>query len=208
MSAAMPLIRARQGGFTLVEMLVALAIFAMLSAAGVMLLRASIDTQAAVSARLGESGGINRLRAMLMHELATAQPRISRDETGTLRAAFVGNASSIAFVHGSGGDAGRPALGRVSYALDDGALVRRAGVRIDGALDGELAPLLHDVTALHWRYRARDGGWIETWAADDAARLPLAVELTVARRGGPPLTMRFLVAPDGLPAEGQVGGLT
>jgi general secretion pathway protein J len=208
MSAMIPPNRTQQTGFTLVEMLVALAIFAMLSAAGVMLLRASIDTQVAVSARLGESGGINRLRAMLTRELATAQPRVSRDENGTLRAAFVGSGSGIAFVHGSGGDAGRPALGRVSYMLDDGALVRRASARIDGGLDGELAPILHDVTALHWRYRARDGGWIETWAADDAARLPRAVELTVARRGGPPLTMRFLVAPDGLAPEGQTGGLT
>jgi general secretion pathway protein J len=207
-SAATPLIRARQGGFTLVEMLVALAIFAMLSAAGVMLLRASIDTQAAVSGRLGDSSGINRLRAMLTRELATAQPRISRNGEGLLRAAFVGEPESIAFVHGSGGDLGRPVLGRVSYALDNGALVRRASEAIDGGSDGDAATLVRDVTALHWRFRARDGGWMDRWAADDAARLPLAVELTLARRGGPPLTLRFLVAPDGIAPEGQTGGLT
>lgn len=207
MTRAGPL-HSKYQGFTLVEMLVALAIFAMLSAAGVMLLRASIDTQVAISAKLGESGGINRLRAMLTRELATAQPRLSRDESGSLRAAFVGSGQSISFVHGSGGEAGGPLIGRVSYALDNGALVRRASDRIDGGAEGEAATILREVTALNWRFRTRDGSWIDAWAADDAARLPLAVELTVARRGGAPLTMRFLVGPDGLSPDGLAGEAT
>ncbi len=46
-----------QAGFTLVEMLVALSIFAAIAAMGVTLLRSSIDTQDAVQGRLKTMGG-------------------------------------------------------------------------------------------------------------------------------------------------------
>ena len=195
-------------GFTLIEMLVALAIFAMVSAAGVMLLRASITTQASVSSRLGADGGLNRLRAMIGRELATAQARPSRDQQGSLRPAFSGTPAAFAFVHASAGDDTGAALARVSYAIEAGALIRRSTAALDGAADGEPATILRNVTSLTCRYRGVDGSWSDNWTADDAARLPRVVELTVQRSNGAPLTMRFLVAPDGLAPEGQAGGLT
>lgn len=195
-------------GFTLIEMLVALAIFAMVSAAGVMLLRASIATQASVSSRLSEGGGFNRLRAMLGRELATAQSRPSRDQQGSLRPAFSGTPAGFAFVHASAGDDSGAGLARVAYALEGGALVRRSTTALDGAADGDPATILRNVTTLACRYRGVDGSWNDSWTADDAARLPRMVELTVQRNVGAPLTMRFLVAPDGLAPEGQAGGLT
>lgn len=195
-------------GFTLIEMLVALTIFAMLSAAGVTLLRASINTQIAVSTRLATSGGINRLRAMLSRELATAQPRPSRDEQGSLRPAFTGSPTGFAFIHAAAASDSGLGVARVTYALDSNTLTRRTSAALDGASDGPPATILRDVTRLACRYRHVDGSWSDSWTADDAARLPLAVELTLERRGGTALTMRFLVAPDGLAPEGQAGGLT
>ena len=46
--------RGREAGFTLVELLVALVIFAMLSAAGVLLLSSSVRAQGAATEALGE----------------------------------------------------------------------------------------------------------------------------------------------------------
>ena len=46
--------RQSEAGFTLIELLVALAIFALISVAGVTLLRSGTDTQIAVKERLGE----------------------------------------------------------------------------------------------------------------------------------------------------------
>src|SRR3546814_12910032 len=46
----------RGNGFTLVEMMIALSIFAAIAAMGVGLLRSSVDTQDAVQARLQEIG--------------------------------------------------------------------------------------------------------------------------------------------------------
>lgn len=192
-----------QRGFTLVELLVALAIFAMVSAAGVVLLRSSIDTQTAVSKRLSEGGGVNRLRAILASELASAQPRPVRDQSGNPLPAFVGESGGIGFVHASDSGGIEGALGRSQYRLEGGALVRQASGAVDGANPGEPAPLVRDVTAARWRYRSLDGGWSDAWQPDDPARLPRAVELTLERRGGAPLVLRFLVGPDGLPPPGQ-----
>jgi len=46
-----------RNGFTLVEMLVALGIFALLAVAGVGVLRSSVDLQGAVDTRLTTIGG-------------------------------------------------------------------------------------------------------------------------------------------------------
>jgi general secretion pathway protein J len=192
-----------QRGFTLVELLVALTIFALISAAGVTLLRASIDTQTAVSKRLSEGGGVNRLRAILATELASAQPRAVRDESGNPLPAFVAESGGIAFVHAADSGTVDGTLSRSRYALESGALVRQATDRIDGASPGDAAPLVRDVTAMRWRYRSFDGGWSDNWQADDPARLPRAVELTLERRRSAPLVLRFLVGPDGLPPPGQ-----
>lgn len=190
-------------GFTLIEVLIALTIFAMISVAGVMLLRASVSTQAAVTQRLSEQGGINRLRAILSAELASAQPRPWRDDGGTQHPAFTGNAGEIIFVHAADAIAGASGLSRARYALTDGALVREAPGHVDGGANGNPAALVRDVTVMRWRFRALDGSWSEQWQEGESARLPRAVELTLERRGAAPLTLAFLVGPDGLPPPGQ-----
>lgn len=191
--------RCAEHGFTLVEMLVALAIFALVSAAGVMLLRSSVDTQIAVSARLGEGSAILRTRALLSADLASAQPRAVRDASGVQQTAFVSDGSGITFTHSASDDAGIERLERTRYALESGSFVRRSTSAVDGGGEAVAAVLVREVTGARWRVRNSDGGWSEGWSADNPARLPRAVELTLDRDGAPPLTMVFLVGPDGLP---------
>src|SRR5690348_16195565 len=79
-----------RNGFTLVELLVALTIFALLSAAGVTLLSFSVRAQASSDERLERLAEIRRAGALLTSDLAQAAPRISRDETGAVKPALVG----------------------------------------------------------------------------------------------------------------------
>ncbi len=195
-------LRSAEHGFTLIEMLVALTIFALIAAAGVMLLRASVDTQMAVAQRLSGESGMNRLRALLGADLASAQPRPWRDDSGRAMPAFIGGANQIQFVEAADAGPGHSGLKRVRYALANGAIVRTSPLHVDGGAEGPPAALLNGVTAAHWRFRSVDGAWSEGWAADMPERLPRAVELTIERRGGPPVTLAFLVAPDGLPPPG------
>ncbi|MEQ1510384.1 MAG: type II secretion system protein GspJ [Sphingopyxis sp.] len=185
-------------GFSLVEMLVALSIFAIVSTAGVMLLRTSIDTQGAVARQLTADSAISRLHALLASDLLAAQPRPSRAPDGSLRPALVGNAAEMSVVYASEGHGEEAGVGRATYRLLDGALVRDGTTHIDGERAGEPAIIARNVTALSWRYRGA-GGWSANWAPNRPDRLPRAVELIIARDRQPALTMQFLVAPDGLP---------
>ncbi|SKB30090.1 GspJ family type II secretion system protein [Sphingopyxis flava] len=185
-------------GFTLVEMLVALSIFAAIAAMGVGLLRSSVDTQDAVQARLKAMGGVNRLRAVMASDLAQTLPRATRGPSGEPVPAFIGSASGFAFVHGGAGalDAGpRPAVERVAYALVGDEWRRAAQPMLDGAPLGEGDRLAGEVRAAAVRYRDEAGNWSEAWNSGPTDRLPRAVEVRLTRTGRAPLVLLFLTAP-------------
>lgn len=168
-------------GFTLVEMLIALAIFGMITAAGVALLTLTVRTQETSSRLLDQVGTLRRLDALLTADLAQAAPRLSRDRDGHVRPAFIGGAGDrellLALVR-RGGDEG--IVQRVEYRLRAGRLERLAFAQIDGESRAVIAPLLAGVRQIRLRYRDREGGWSATWSPTDPTRLPRAVELVSA----------------------------
>lgn len=191
-----------QSGFTLVELMVALAIFGMLSAAGVALFASSVRSQEQVGRRLDALGAEARLSAILAADLGQAVPRIARDSRGAFVPAFsgsngVGAAPVLAFVRGgvsNPGEQPRGSLQRVQYRLRDGRLERVAFAAVDGSADEQVSVLADRVTRVALRYR--DGSaWSSTWQPLDPTVLPRAAELTVEWRDRPPLTMAFLVGP-------------
>lgn len=192
-------LRSAEHGFTLIEMLIALSIFAMIAAAGVLLLRGSIDTQLQMATRLDEGSAMIRLRALLASELASAQPRVGRGPAGEERAAMQGTADGLRFIHASAGEPGEAALSATRYAIENGALVRHATRALDGPADGTAAVLIRAIDSAQWRYRDATGAWSNSWNPTDARALPRAVELTVVEKGAAPIMLRFTVAPDGLP---------
>jgi general secretion pathway protein J len=187
-----------QHGFTLVEMLIALSIFAAIAAIGVGLLRSSIDTQDAVQVRLKAMGGINRLRAVMANDLAQALPRSTRGPSGEAVPAFIGSSTGFAFVHGGAGgiDAGpRPSVERVGYALVGSEWRRATQPMLDGTALDDGDRLIDEVAGAAVRYRDDRGQWSELWSSDPGDRLPRAVEVRLTRTGRAPLTMIFLTAP-------------
>jgi len=168
----------KRDGFTLVEMLIALTIFGMLTAAGVALLSLIVRTQATSERLLDEVGELRRLGALLTADLGQAAPRLSRDRDGRPRPAFVGAAGDgellLALVRG--GNDEEP-LQRVEYRLRDGRLERFAFARPDGDSRVTSIPLLSGVRTLRLRYRDRLGDWQPVWNVSDPTRLPRAVEL-------------------------------
>ena len=185
-------------GFTLVEMLVALSIFAVIAAMGVGLLRSSVDTQNAVQARLQGMSGINRARAVMANDLAQAVQRPTRGQAGEPVPAFVGSPTGFAFVHAGAGSldgSPRPNVERVGYALTGGEWRRAIQRMLDGTALSDGDRLIGDVTAAAVRYRDGQGNWSESWSSDPGDRLPRAVEVRLTRTGRAPLTMLFLTGP-------------
>ncbi|KFG89612.1 General secretion pathway protein J [Sphingobium herbicidovorans NBRC 16415] len=196
-----------EGGFTLIELLVALMIFAMLSAAGVLLLGNSVSAQAQIKVRLDDLAAVQRAGGALAADLGQAAPRISRTEIGTLAPAFWSHREGEAvpvlqFVRGGWdnlGDLPQPSLRKVEYWVRQGRLERRTYAQVDGAAGDEPAALLDNVDEVVLRFRDAQGSWRDEWTPTQPDLMPWAVEMTVTRTGEPPVTLRFLVGPG--PAE-------
>lgn len=196
-----------EAGFTLVELLVALAIFALISVAGVTLLRSGSDTQIAVKNRLEDLSRTNRLSNALESDLAQAVARPMRDAAGQPVPAFIQSDTAspgalFGFVRGGWSnfdEAPRAGLQRIAYVLDDKALKRLGWPMLDGAAPGEAATLVEDVSAAEVRFRDEAGEWRNDWTATDANALPRAIELRLTIKGKPEQKMLFLVGPQTRP---------
>lgn len=192
-----------EAGFTLVELLVALAIFALISVAGVTLLRSGSDTQIAVKNRLEDLSRTNRLSNALESDLAQAAARPTRDASGQPVPAFIQSDTTIpgalfGFVRGGWSnfdEAPRAGLQRVAYTLDGQALKRVGWPMLDGAAPDEAATLVENVSTAEVRFRDEAGEWRSDWTATDANALPRAIELRLTIAGKPEQRMLFLVGP-------------
>lgn len=183
-----------ESGFTLIEMLVALAIFALLAAAGVALLRTSIATQSAIDLRLVQVGGIGRLHALLSSDLAQAADRATRAPAG-YRPAFRGDERGMEFVRAGWTNldgAARPDLQRVRWGIAGQALTRTGMRTLDGSDEGSVAaPFYRALAGASFRYRMADGGWSTSFSTTPQEPLPLAVEVLLTPARGAPIVMLF-----------------
>lgn len=194
--------RARtSAGFTLVEVMVALAIFGLIAAAGVTILSFSVRAQAVTTRALDDLGAVERLGTLLTADLGQAVDRPTRDSSGALLPAFAGaNAGTPLLRLTRGGwsnvdDNPRASLQKVEYRLDGGALLRTGYPALDGAAPLASATLIGQVGAVRLRFRI-DGAWSDRWDAPAATPLPDAVELTLlagAPRAQRSYRMLFLV---------------
>ena len=189
--------RPGSAGFTLVEMLIALTIFGMLTAAAVTLLSVTARTQETSDRLLARTGEIRRIGALLTADLAQAAPRPHRGADGRRSPAVAGaggDSPELFGVNPRGGDAGDGgALQRVTYRLRGGALERLGDDRVDGGSGGSAATLIAGVRALRLRYRDEDGAWRERWDPTDVTELPIAVELVTDSEGHGLVRQLFLV---------------
>ena len=187
-------------GFSLVEMLIALSIFGMLTAAGVTLLGVTARTQQTSDRLLAELGEMRRVGALLNADLAQAVPRLHRGDDGRPQRAFNGGTGGapmlLVFVRAGwdGGDG--PALQRVAYRLREGRLERLGYAHVDGAPAAVAVPILDGVTALRLRYRDEEGEWRDRWNPSDPTILPEAIELVTSTATHGTIRQLFQVGSD------------
>lgn len=185
-------------GFTLVELVVALAIFSMLAAAGTSLLDAGVSTQSSVGSALEKVSGERRISALLQADLQQAVARPTRDANGRIEPAFAGPSSGRLMSYVRSGwsnvtDAPRAELQRVELRMDGNRLVRATRPMLDGA-DGEVEmTLAENVASASVRLRDAKGQWGDGAAEDDLLAMPVAAELTLVRRDGASVRRVFLV---------------
>lgn len=193
----------RRNGFTLIEMLVALAVFAVIAAGALGLLRFSVDAELASRARTDQIAAERRFLAVWTADLAQASPRIARDEQGRAHPALEAGGDVVLRLTRSGwanpDGAARPSLQKVEWRWDGKALVRAGYPYPDGAAPEPASAMLALVAAPVLRFRTGDGVWRDRWEPQREAELPVAVEVLLQRPGAPggePLRIVSLVGVD------------
>ena len=187
----------RRAGFTLVEVLVALAIFAMIASAGVGLLSFAIDNRLAVRDASERTAAFQRARALMRADLGQAAPRRVRGADGAPQAAFELGGEALFAVTRRGwinpGEARRASMQRVEYRLVEGRLERRVRERLDGARPAEPQVLLENVESAQVT-AILDGDPIADWRPVQNRPLPDAVRIDLTLEGYGPVSQLFMVA--------------
>ena len=192
---------APRNGFTLIEMLIALVIFALIAGSALLLLRFSVDAEAASRAKTQQIAAVRRFLSVWNADLAQAVPRPARDVSGVAGAALeapVGAPDGVILRLTRGGwsnfdGAPRPSLQRVEYRWQGGKLARAGYPFLDGARADVAAPLADSSAPPRLRFRTRDGNWQDRWEPQRSAELPVAIELNLPQAGGQVLRVVALV---------------
>lgn len=192
-----------RAGFSLVEVLVATFVFAVIAAVSIGLLTSSLTARDANETRIAALAEIDTLRTLLRDDAGQVVLRPTRRADG--RASNVVFAGSVHGVPGAQGERGetvilsltrrgwtnpgqaraRSSLQRVDYVMTGGALERRVIVYPDAAPETPVVSrtVLGDVDALtmdflygtQWMPRA------DVFAGQSAAQLPQAIRLRYTR---------------------------
>lgn len=188
-------------GFTLVELLAAIAIFAVMALMAYGGLSAVLRARAAVETSLSRTAEIQKALYRLQSDFEQARARPIRDEYGDVQPAFVSRddlreGTRVEFTRGGWRNPAlqrRSSLERVAYGLEDGKLMRYSWPTLDRAREDDLLEitLLGAVESLSWRFLDPQRNWQSTWpprntlnatSEGESERLPLAVELLLDTR--------------------------
>jgi general secretion pathway protein J len=182
-------------GFTLVEVLVTLAVFSMLSLLGGAVLNQSLSAKAQSDQMQHSIEDLQVARATLKADLAQISLRATRDAYGTQEPMVFagGDTASLGTVlklvrdgwQNPLGQDRRSSLQRVDYVLEDGKLLRRVYPRLDGQAEGsaQTQVLLKGIENLSVSFLV-DGQWRTAWVVPALGPyvLPEAVAIDLETR--------------------------
>ena len=207
----------RARGLTLLEMLVAIAIFALIAVMAYGTLNQVLRSRDRVTAERRFWSGLAMCFAHLQDDLSQVRPRPVIDDDGEILQPFiirpedmqVPNAPQLEFTRGGvlvTGNAARSDLERVGYQLEDHVLWRLSWPVLDRAPNTVpvKSAVLRDVTEFRVRAYASEQLWSDLWPQLPASSpiaspmnplnpFPRGVEIKLAIRGRGRFTWLFLV---------------
>jgi len=199
----------RQRGFTLLELLVALAVFAIMAAAAYSSLHSILFTEAAVKTETQRLAKLQMAFFLLERDIAQAVPRGIRDEYGETQPPLqTGRLLGDLLIFTRAGwdnPLGQPRSGlqRLAYRFEQGQLFRLSWDSLDrgGASKPQASLLLDGVQDVRMRFLNDQDKWDKEWPpkeedpeAEQKPKLPRAVEVTVVLNDWGEITRLFSLA--------------
>lgn len=208
-------------GFTLFELLVALAVFAVMSVAAYSGLQAVLGAQRDTERHMARLTHVQRAFAILGRDIRQAVLRPVRDALGNVQRPFEAtldpNATSgrLELTHAGWPNpthAPRSTLQRIAYQWNGRNLIRLSWGVLDRAEDAPAAELalLTEVKAFNVRLLDAQNEWHNTWpmtgTVGGSEVLPRAVELTLDAQGLGMIRRIFRVAGTGRTLQADAAG--
>jgi len=199
--------RSCQAGVTLVELMVAIGIFALIATAAYAGLSSVLEARAHADERAERLAAVQGTVDALADDLRQALPRPVRSQLRGRGHALTGGTDPRDVLLLTRGGWSNPAglprstLARVNWRLEDGRLLRTWRARPDAVGGtGETRRLrLTDVDEVELRFLGDDGEWRERWPGlartETSAELPRAVEVTLVLADWGQITRLFDLAP-------------
>jgi general secretion pathway protein J len=192
----------RAVGFTLVELLVALAIFAIMSGFAFRALNSMLESREALAKESRKWRDIALFVGRVERDLAAVLPRIATGagelKLAPLSSALDTSATGLALTRSghmlSGNISAAPQ--RVGYRMREGRVERLAWAGVDAAPRDEPqpTPVLGDVGSLAFRFMdPKSAEWRPDWGlpGNASASLPAAVEMTLVLASGERIVRLF-----------------
>ncbi len=189
----------RVRGFTLLEILVAVAVFAMFSVLAYGGLMQLLDSQEHLSREQAFWRTLGRGMQHIADDLSHARGRPVRDIDGNVLPAFIGRPTDtralappvIEFTRGGFhvlNDATRADIQRVAYRLEDGRLLRLTWPVLDRSPTSKPVEVavFDGVEEFRVRFFSNTNNWVEQWPAANTGDIPprgVEVTLTLRNRG-------------------------
>lgn len=184
--------RRAQGGFTLLEVLVAMAIFSIVAYMSYGGFDAVLKQQQILEQSSARLRNVQFAVRQLVTDFGQMQPRPIREELGEgARGALIADGRELLAAElsraGWANPLGRnrPTLQRVAYRVEEGVLIRSYWPVLDRLLEEEPAEieLLDGIVEFRLRFLATGEEWIEVWPdpglPPDPRLLPRAVEIVL-----------------------------
>lgn len=183
-------------GYTLIEIMVALSVFALLAVMTSTAMYHAFDTRARINKQTDELNTIQVALTLIKQDTEQAIERSVRDVNMHLLPAFIGEKKYMAFTRSGYINPGslqkRSNLQRVAYLCEQGKLIRRTWEHLDTPDQREAHDkiLLNNLTACSFNYVTHTQQILSSWHAADKtspttkltkhSKLPAAIRLTLA----------------------------